>query len=146
MNKFLLTALAAAMIGSALVAPAVAGDVGISISVGEPGFYGRLDIGNFPHPELRRSTCGYPLDMKSTGASTVTTTMRADSPFTSFGIVGMSRPTRPTIASMGMVTGGTNTAGSTIECAEDRRHPAGGGRRYSACLRWLQLHQRNPPG
>ncbi len=27
-------------------------DVGVSISVGEPGFYGRIDIGDFPHPEL----------------------------------------------------------------------------------------------
>jgi len=52
MNKFLLTVLAMAMTGSALVAPAVAADVGLSISVGEPGFYGRLDIGDFPHPEL----------------------------------------------------------------------------------------------
>jgi hypothetical protein len=25
---------------------------GVSISVGEPGFYGRLDIGNYPQPQL----------------------------------------------------------------------------------------------
>ena len=31
---------------------ATAADVGVSISVGEPGFYGRLDIGNFPRPQL----------------------------------------------------------------------------------------------
>ena len=32
--------------------PVTAADVGVSISVGEPGFYGRLDIGNFPQPQL----------------------------------------------------------------------------------------------
>ncbi|MDO8414364.1 MAG: hypothetical protein Q7S51_11315 [Gallionellaceae bacterium] len=36
-----------------LVATSVfAADVGISVSVGQPGFYGRLDIGNLPHPPL----------------------------------------------------------------------------------------------
>ena len=29
-----------------------AADVGVSISVGQPGFYGQLDIGNFPRPQL----------------------------------------------------------------------------------------------
>lgn len=29
-----------------------AADVGISINVGEPGFYGRIDIGTFPRPQL----------------------------------------------------------------------------------------------
>lgn len=29
-----------------------AADVGVSVSVGEPGFYGRIDIGNAPQPEL----------------------------------------------------------------------------------------------
>ncbi len=32
--------------------PAYATDVGVSISIGEPGFYGRIDIGNAPRPEL----------------------------------------------------------------------------------------------
>lgn len=27
-------------------------DVGVSITVGEPGFYGRIDIGTFPRPEV----------------------------------------------------------------------------------------------
>jgi len=40
------------MIGGALVAPADAGDVGISINVGETGFYGQLDIGDFPQPQV----------------------------------------------------------------------------------------------
>jgi hypothetical protein len=31
---------------------AVAADVGVSISVGQPGFYGRIDIGNAPPPVL----------------------------------------------------------------------------------------------
>lgn len=33
-------------------APALAADVGVSISVGEPGFYGRIDIGNYPQPQV----------------------------------------------------------------------------------------------
>lgn len=41
------------LVAAALVsAPALAADVGVSISVGEPGFYGRLDIGNAPRPLL----------------------------------------------------------------------------------------------
>ncbi len=35
-----------------LAASAQATDVGVSISVGQPGFYGRIDIGNAPRPEL----------------------------------------------------------------------------------------------
>jgi hypothetical protein len=31
---------------------AVAADVGISISVGQPGFYGQIDIGNMPRPQV----------------------------------------------------------------------------------------------
>jgi hypothetical protein len=33
-------------------APAFAGDIGVSISVGQPGFYGQIDIGNVPSPQL----------------------------------------------------------------------------------------------
>ena len=36
----------------ACTAPAFAGDVGVSISVGQPGFYGQIDIGNTPQPQL----------------------------------------------------------------------------------------------
>jgi hypothetical protein len=46
--KSLLFALA--LVG--VTVPAFAADVGVSISIGEPGFYGRLDIGNFPQPRL----------------------------------------------------------------------------------------------
>lgn len=49
MNLFLIvTAIAATIV----VTPALAADVGVSISIGEPGFYGRLDIGNFPPPQV----------------------------------------------------------------------------------------------
>ncbi len=47
MTKFL----CAALLG-ACVAPAFAADVGISISVGQPGFYGQINIGNVPQPQL----------------------------------------------------------------------------------------------
>lgn len=33
-------------------ASALAADVGVSVSIGQPGFYGRLDIGSFPGPQL----------------------------------------------------------------------------------------------
>ena len=33
-------------------APALAADVGVSISIGQPGFYGQLDIGGYPPPHL----------------------------------------------------------------------------------------------
>lgn len=45
------------LIGAALVAitvttPVLAADVGVSVSVGQPGFYGRLDIGGYPPPRV----------------------------------------------------------------------------------------------
>lgn len=46
------TLTAAALLGLATLAPAHAADVGVSISVGQPGFYGRIDIGNMPPPVL----------------------------------------------------------------------------------------------
>ena len=43
----------ASLIAMAFVAaPAFAADVGVSIEVGEPGFYGRIDLGNAPRPVL----------------------------------------------------------------------------------------------
>jgi len=33
-------------------APVMAADVGVSISIGEPGFYGQIDIGSYPRPRL----------------------------------------------------------------------------------------------
>lgn len=32
--------------------PVFAADVGVSIGVGEPGFYGRIDIGGYPRPRV----------------------------------------------------------------------------------------------
>jgi hypothetical protein len=36
----------------ACTAPAFAADVGVSINIGQPGFYGQIDIGNVPQPRL----------------------------------------------------------------------------------------------
>lgn len=47
MNKTLL----GGVLGLALAAPAGA-EVGVSIRIGEPGFYGEIDIGDFPSPRL----------------------------------------------------------------------------------------------
>ena len=47
----MLTVLATASTALA-TAPARAADVGVSVSVGQPGFYGRIDIGNFPQPQV----------------------------------------------------------------------------------------------
>lgn len=37
---------------SIFAAPANASNVGVSISIGQPGFYGHIDIGGFPVPQL----------------------------------------------------------------------------------------------
>ena len=34
------------------IAPASAADIGLSLSIGEPGFYGRIDLGDYPPPQL----------------------------------------------------------------------------------------------
>ncbi len=47
MKRFLFAAALTAATASAL-----ATDVGVSISVGQPGFYGRIDIGGFPPPRI----------------------------------------------------------------------------------------------
>lgn len=45
--------IAAAVVAVAVVtSPALAADVGVSVSIGEPGFYGRLDIGGYPPPQV----------------------------------------------------------------------------------------------
>lgn len=49
MKRFLIAAVIAA---TTVAIPAFAADVGVSISVGQPGFYGRLDIGDFPPPQV----------------------------------------------------------------------------------------------
>ena len=49
MKRFLI---AAAIAAATVTTPARAADVGVSVSVGQPGFYGRLDIGDFPQPQV----------------------------------------------------------------------------------------------
>ena len=78
---------------AAATLPAFAADVGVSVTVGQPGFYGRIDIGNAPPPVLiypqpvviqrvyvlsrsSRSTC-MPPAMHRSGANTATSTTRA---------------------------------------------------------------------
>jgi hypothetical protein len=47
-----MTKLFCALLLGALAAPAFAADVGVSVTIGQPGFYGQLDIGNAPPPQL----------------------------------------------------------------------------------------------
>lgn len=52
MNKTI-TIAAGALLGiAAYAAPAAAQDVGVSVTVGQPGFYGRIDIGDVPRPRI----------------------------------------------------------------------------------------------
>jgi hypothetical protein len=41
-----------AVVATVLTVPAFAADVSASISVSQPGFYGQINIGDFPHPAL----------------------------------------------------------------------------------------------
>jgi len=41
-----------ALCAGALALPAFAADVGVSISISQPGVYGRVDIGRFPQPQV----------------------------------------------------------------------------------------------
>ena len=34
------------------IAPALVADAGVSVQIGEPGFYGSIDIGGYPQPQL----------------------------------------------------------------------------------------------
>jgi len=49
MKRFLI---AAAVATATVTIPALAADVGVSLSIGQPGFYGRLDIGGYPQPQV----------------------------------------------------------------------------------------------
>lgn len=51
MKRFLIAAAVIAAMAS-IATPADAADVGISITVGHPDFYGRIDIGDYPRPQL----------------------------------------------------------------------------------------------
>ena len=44
--------LAASLVALSCVVPAFGADVGVSINIGQPGFYGRLDIGDYGQPQL----------------------------------------------------------------------------------------------
>ncbi|MGV1098566.1 hypothetical protein ACUUL3_04050 [Thiovibrio sp. JS02] len=44
--------LAVALAAAIVTTPVQAADVGVSISIGQPGFYGRLDIGGYPQPRV----------------------------------------------------------------------------------------------
>ena len=50
-KKLLITA-ALAVSSAAPLSAAARSDVGVSVSVGQPGFYGRIDIGDAPQPQL----------------------------------------------------------------------------------------------
>ncbi len=49
MKRFLI---AAALAATTIATPVLAADVGVSVNVGQPGFYGRLDVGGYPPPQL----------------------------------------------------------------------------------------------
>ena len=42
----------AAVLSVICAGPVIAADVGLSISVGQPGFFGQINIGNVPQPQL----------------------------------------------------------------------------------------------
>ena len=52
MNKTIALVAGALMGLAAYGAPVFAADVGVSISVGQPGFYGQLDLGDAPRPRV----------------------------------------------------------------------------------------------
>lgn len=41
-----------AAVAVTITTPVLAADVGVSLSIGQPGFYGRLDLGNIPQPQV----------------------------------------------------------------------------------------------
>ena len=47
MKRFLIGVALITLTGSALAA-----DIGVSVNIGQPGFYGRIDLGNAPQPQL----------------------------------------------------------------------------------------------
>lgn len=51
MKRALIIAAVAATAAIAM-APSFAADVGVSVTIGQPGFYGRLDLGDFPPPQV----------------------------------------------------------------------------------------------
>jgi hypothetical protein len=90
--------LVAMMITLLAATAANASDVGVSVSIGQPGFY--LNIGNFPppvvyaHPVVGLSTYTCPPAMWSTGRGTVTITTII------MGMTGVTAIKRDTTASI----------------------------------------------
>ena len=93
MKRFLI---AAAIAVTSATIPAFAADVSVSVSIGEPGFYGRIDIGGYPPPQVsivnressygkwkwkvvRQSICAYRRVTPKIGESTVANTTPAAS-------------------------------------------------------------------
>ncbi|HUK03045.1 MAG TPA: hypothetical protein VLW26_12275 [Steroidobacteraceae bacterium] len=50
--KKLVCAIALGLCALAYRVPSIAADVGFSLNVGEPGFFGQIDVGDAPKPEL----------------------------------------------------------------------------------------------
>jgi hypothetical protein len=50
MKRFLITAALVAVVS--FNTSAFAADVGVSLNIGQPGFYGRLDMNNYPQPRV----------------------------------------------------------------------------------------------
>jgi len=42
----------AAVVAASISTRVLADEVGVSIGIGQPGFYGRLDVGDFPQPQV----------------------------------------------------------------------------------------------
>ena len=42
----------ASAVAVAFSSPVFATDVGVSVSIGQPGFYGQIDIGGYPRPPV----------------------------------------------------------------------------------------------
>ena len=42
----------AAIVAASCSLPAHAADIGVSVSIGQPGFYGQIDIGGYPRPPV----------------------------------------------------------------------------------------------
>lgn len=49
MKRLLITV---AVVAATAAIPVFAADVGVSVSIGQPGFYGRLNVGDFPQPQV----------------------------------------------------------------------------------------------
>jgi hypothetical protein len=52
MKRFLIAATVAAATVATFNSVALAADVGVSLSIGQPGFYGQLNIGGYPQPRV----------------------------------------------------------------------------------------------